>query len=747
MRILHARAVYLSAGFLILAMLWFGVLLLALPAQAEQRMTLLEQSLRSSNDLPGIVFHKWVASSPANCAARQSTIEVTAGSTVYFCYEISNSSAETVTLTTLLDDNDSTVVIWSTEGRRELPPLGVLSWADPGVNLIRPITFQATSSSIAAWTIESGGNAYIVESDPPATIQIVQPKLTLQLTVAANTPICSTALNANVPLLNNTYGRASFCLTIINTGNITLTQHLVSIPALGIHDQLLTATLAPINSTVVASRSIAITYNTLPGLAWTANLNRPIAEATLSATAIVTSTTENNNSTSGVATAAVTGPRANIIVQRFFADRPDQCSDDLSATGRAGVTVYYCVIIQNTSASVPALMPLTAHEIYDTASGGRTVVQTSIGGGERLTVTNAFLAANGLPQILGPVSYRQAGTFPSQSIVTSTNSALGHKTSNSASASIVVSVLPLDTATPTPTPPPTFTPWPTATPIPPPPIPTLPPTFTPAPTWTPSPTVVIITTPGGQQPTPYPQLGAGSQVEPTADPFIPPVDPAAATATAAVLFGLVPPADPAAATAQALAGVPPVDPAAATATAAVLFGLVPPADPAAATAQALAGVPPVDPAAATATAAVLFGLASPSEAPAPAAMAILPPGISAITVTATATPELVAGPTQRPIAAVSARSPGDAGAVFRSITGGAFWSLTILGTLAGGVLFLLLMGALAGFSIAGPTRNQYDLVDTSAGTGTIRPPPPAPLIRPDTAAPAADNTEWPDTLP
>lgn len=751
----RARAC-LSAGLLALALVWLGALLLALPVQAEQHTTP-EQTPRGPNVLPSIVFNKWVANSPENCGAQQSVIEVATGSTIYFCYEIHNNGPETVTLTTLLDDNDSTVVIWSQEGRRPLGPNGVLDWTSPSVTLVRPVTFQAPTSSVAAWTIESGGNAYVVESDPPATINIVQPKLTTLLTVAANTPLCASTTSADVRLINNNtaYGNATFCLTLNNTGDITLTNHVVNIPALGIINQTFAATLAPINSAVAVSRSLVITYGSPLGLGWTANLSRTIQEATLTARVSVTSTTENNNSAGAAALATVNGPTATSTVQRFFADRPDQCSDDASASGRTGVTVFYCVIIRNTSAITPefGLVPLVTHEIFDSASGGRTTVQATIFGGESLTITNSFLAVNGLPQILGPISYKQAGTFSSQSVVTSTNQSFGYRTSGSASASIVVSLPPEDTPTPTRTPLPTFTPLPTPTLFQPPPIPTFPPTFTPAPTWTPSPTIVIITTPGGQVPTPYPQIDAGGLVQPTTNPFISPLqpgvfDPAAATATAAVLFGLVPPGDPfaATATAQALFGMPPADPFAATATAQALFGM-PPADPfaATATAQALFGVPPVDPFAATMTAEALFGPASPLATP--ESGAALPPGLTVITITATPAEGALAGPTQRPIAPPGPRSAGEAPALFASVANGAFWALAVIGVLAGGVLFLLLAGALAGFSLAGPVRDKYALVDAPEDTLAVQPDidePPLPATSP---AAADDDSDWPDNLP
>ena len=147
------------------------------------------------------------------------------------------------------------------------------------------------------------------------------------------------------------------------------------------------------------------------------------------------------------------------------------------------------------------------------------------------------------------------------------------------------------------------------------------------------------------------------------------------------------------------------------------------------------------------TAEALFGPVSPLETPTPDVVAVLPPGVTVITVTATSVPNLAVGPTQRPIAAVVPRASSDAGAVFRSIAGGAFWALAIIGVLAGGVLFLLLAGALAGFSIAGPARDKYDLVDRPGETAGSLPSSDATSTPAEDASPGADETEWPDTLP
>ena len=165
----------------------------------------------------------------------------------------------------------------------------------PGVNLIRPVSFRNSTNSVAAWTLESAAMPTLSSLAPPATINIVQPNLPRRLTVAANTPLCSTTTTADVRLVNNNaaYGRTNFCLTITNNGDITLTEHIVNIPVLGINNQVFTATLTPINSAVAVSRSLVITYGSPLGLAWTAALSRTIIEATLTAQTVVTSTTEN----------------------------------------------------------------------------------------------------------------------------------------------------------------------------------------------------------------------------------------------------------------------------------------------------------------------------------------------------------------------------------------------------------------------------------------------------------------------
>ncbi len=78
---------------------------------------------------------------------------------------------------------------------------------------------------------------------------------------------------------------------------------------------------------------------------------------------------------------------------------------------------------------------------------------------------------------------------------------------------------------------------------------------------------------------------------------------------------------------------------------------------------------------------------------------------------------------------------------------GAFWALAVIGVLAGGVLFLLLAGALAGFSLAGPARDKYALVDAPEDTLAVQPDVDEPPLPAPSPSAADDEGDWPDNLP
>ncbi|MBO9392444.1 hypothetical protein [Caldilinea sp.] len=662
-------------------------------------------------------------------SSADTTIAVVAGASVHYCYTITNHSGGPITLLSLLDDNGTVVVGWSPgfvlpDGQTLTPTLAN--------GLIRTVSVMTTTVSQALWTVEKDGRAYQVTSQP-TTIRIVNPRASTTLTVGAPAATCSTATAYTAALASNAYGQAAHCLTIRNQGDISFTQHLVSIPALGIIE----APLTPPSPTG-PNQTLVITYASSLA-AWANQLLQTVDVASITVRAFVTSTAPNGVAASSSAAVTVNGPSATIQVKRNVMDRPDQCVDDSTTSGPPGKVVYYCIVIRNTSVLTESLqlVPLTVHELADGATGSRvTITDVPVYGGGRITITNQFLAERGLPQILGPVRYPQAGVFSTNVSVTSSNPERGFRATATSNNTVVTIPTPRPpTPTSTSTPLPTWTPSPTWTPVPIPPTWTPVPTWTPAPTWTPSPTVLIFSTPGGVPPTPYPPIGSGGLATPTPDFFAPPgfLDPFAQTATAQALFGF-PPADPFAqtATAQALFGFPPVDPFAQTATA-----------------QALFGFPPADPFAQTATAQALSGLESPLTTPQPTFDQTVPPlpqGV--ITVTATPEPTFTLDPALRPIQPPTPPA-SDAVGLFRSVLNGTVTAFVVLSVFGGVALFLLLAGMLAGISVGNPGPPKYQLLKRAVSEDeTLHPSsPPSSTTSSAPSSTPQDDEDWPASLP
>ena len=708
-------------------------------------------------------------------ANNTTTLVVGAGAPYYLCYAITNNSSEPVVLQTLFDDQETIVVGWQ-PGQTLSPGVTLLPTATNG--LIRSATATQTTVSVARWTVEEAGVLRRVES-APTSLQIVTAQISVALTVGDIEGTCSPTTTANLNyVLSGEYPLAYYCLRITNQGPVTLTQHLVNIPALQIVDQPLAATIGPQGSITVQSVNTSLAP-------WSNQLRQRVDVASITVRATVLSMATNGLQAANEGSATVTGLQPVLYVRRNIADRPDRCDNDRTEQRGTGYSGYYCVIIENRSAA--GLVPLSQHELSESATGRSvTLRDATIVGGERLVITNQYLASRGLPTILGPVTYPSGGTFQTSSRVVSSHPERGFRVENNAQDRNSFTVLKIVTPQPptpttTSTPQPTWTPVPTWTPIP------VPPTWTPVPTWTlmptptPSPTFFVVTTPGGFPNIASPQTGAVGAVDGTPNPFQSPLglpvldaqtataaalsgqpyyDPPAQTATAALFYGQPPVDVPAqTATAAVFYGQPPVDVPAQTATAALFYGQPPVDVPAqTATAAVFYGQPPVDAPAQTATAAVFYGQ-PPVDVPAQTATPI-PEGAPPQTATpavAAAPPQTVepaagvvpvptATPTATPTAAVQrpltslAPAPVDGLAIFRSIAGGTVAALAVLAVLAGAVLFLMLTGMLAGFSIFRADRSSYHLTEQPDGQSSLFQAAGRPVS-------SEEETEWPSSLP
>ena len=580
--------------------------------------------------VPSVTVTKSVGVTAGVCATT-SRVEVAAGTPVYFCYTLVNNGPTPIEAGTLIDDDGAVVVAWSPTGTAQVNPGEKIQHirAVPGPGENNAISTDRTSS--ATWYV----NDTFSFISGLTTVDVFNPAVQTALTVSNIQATCGTdstiALNSATP--------AYFCLTIRNTGDVTLTNHVITAPALGIENFVVD------NLAIAPGVSAQLTSGTVPGFAYA------VQQPQLSATVFSTSSAAGGASAPSAAAVGGFTSVATITFTKVIVADGSTCT--VPSPAAVTTEVYYCLLVRNNGP-----VNLTIHVFDEPRNEINFTVFSDLAANSTLTLTNNILQNTfGQAAVLGPIPIGDAVTAMS---AMSSSPATGFFATASNTGSISGVNFQTPTATPTelpsstPTFPPTITPIPTMTWTPFPPTATPIPTWTPAPTPTPSPTVIVFSTPGGLQPTPYPQIGVAGLVTAQPGAFVSPLDPAAAaaTATAAVLFGLVPPGfDPAAATATAAVqqGLvqPGFDPAAATATAAVLFGLVPPGfDPAAATATAAVqqGLvqPGFDPAAATATAAVLFGLVPPGFDPAVATataavqQGLVPPGLDPAAATATA---------------------------------------------------------------------------------------------------------------
>jgi hypothetical protein len=698
-----------------------------------------------------VTLRKTVGTAAGQCAGATS-VTVTPGATVYFCYTLTNSLSSTVAVEPLdLIDNANTSafqpIAWSRPPGFTLAPGETLT---PTLEngLIRPVVVNTGETGYAIWGVAAAdGTGQQQVQSAPTTVNVV----TLGTTAALGVSSAATAVlvNCSTPTATvfNYASQAYFCVTLTNLSSITLTQHLISIPGFGISNVAVNKELGPTGTT---SATVRITNADAPALA--AFLTAP----TVSSRAYVTSTAGTLSVSAASEPVVVTGPGAAVSLLKTVNTDPGACGTSTALNNVPfGQPFYYCVVLIN-----PSVVTYTNHALTEVATNINAAFNLTLGPNARISVTNNSVTTTlGIAPFLGP--------FEARSIINSTmnytasNPTFGYRASASASSQVnIITPTPTFTPGPTATSTPIFgstpSPTPSITPIPATPTPTW--TWTPSPTFTPSPTVLAFSNPGSAAPTPYPPI-PGIQPGAPGSPFTSPLDPfAAATATAqALAFGIPTPVlDPFGATLTAQAQfafpTPVLDPFGATLTAQAQFAFPTPVlDPfgATLTAQAQFGfAPAADPFGATLTAQALSPLATPLP-PTAALPAPLPEGGLVITVTATPTPDAAAllptGPTQRPIAPPTAAPPADGRTFFAQVLDTAGATLALLWFLAGSVLFFITAGVLAGLAFRDKERARYEL--DAGGDAAAFTPQPSSGPGASTSSPAGAADDWPESLP
>ncbi len=371
------------------------------------------------SQVPSVTVTKTVGLTAGVCAAT-TRVEVAAGTPVYFCYTLVNNGPTPVEAGTLLDDGGTIVVAWSQTGTTQVNPGAQIQHirAVPGPEENSAISTDRTSS--ATWYV----NGTFSFTSGPTTVDVFSPGVQTALTVSNIQSTCGT--ESQVALNNAT--PAYFCLTIRNTGDVTLTNHVITAPALGIENFVVD------NLAIAPGVSAQLTSGTVPGFAYA------VQQPQLSAT--VYSTSSAAGGASAPPAAAVGGFISNATITFTKVIVADGSSCTIPTPAVVTTEVYYCLVVLNNGP-----VNLTVHVFDEPRNEINFTVFADLAANSTLTLTNNILQNTyGQAAVLGPIPIGDAVTAMS---AMSSSPATGFFATGSNTGSISGVNFQTPTATPT----------------------------------------------------------------------------------------------------------------------------------------------------------------------------------------------------------------------------------------------------------------------------------------------------------
>lgn len=186
---------------------------------------------------------------------------------------------------------------------------------------------------------------FAVDDVTVTACQPVAPAITVEKTVGTDVNTCAATANITVP-----YGTdVTYCYTVQNTGDITLTNHTVVDDVLGTLVSNLAYPLAPTASAFFTATVSSLTSSVTNVVTWTASIpNTPISAA----------------ATSSASVTVLPPPQLTIAVTKTVGTDPTTCATTDTLTVPAGTTVYYCYQVENTGN-----VTYTTHTVVDDVLG------------------------------------------------------------------------------------------------------------------------------------------------------------------------------------------------------------------------------------------------------------------------------------------------------------------------------------------------------------------------------------------
>lgn len=172
---------------------------------------------------PQIELRKTVSVDSGVCATT-ATITVPTGTTVYYCYTVKNTGNVTLPLHTLVDNKLGNLLV---NFPFDLGPGTSVSTVQAGKTISAVITTSTDNTGTWAAAVPGGGS---VSASASARVVVGKAAITVNKTVGKSATGCAPTAQISVQQGEQVY----FCVIIENTGDFTLTHHVVDDPLLNL---------------------------------------------------------------------------------------------------------------------------------------------------------------------------------------------------------------------------------------------------------------------------------------------------------------------------------------------------------------------------------------------------------------------------------------------------------------------------------------------------------------------------------